>query len=396
MRAAQVAAIALASLVDFFLLRWDQAMKTLKIIKLVVVVSALSLLFVGVRLLLKLGIARVHIATPSYHVDFSSASTQIGLIGLVNKTDPKAHCCNILETFTVTLEQLCKADGSIQLSEIAKRAEAEQCTCLDFFYCKLVVVTAISSNHYNEAQDMIASVQKFLPSTKLILYDLGLSAEQKGKLHRYCNVEVRSFVFEKYPAHTGSLKMCAWKPFIIKEVTSEYEVVFWGDSSVRVVGTLFAEKLLSFLPKFPFVAGSALPLPIVSFTHDGMLQYLNMSVSRKQMGQFGQLQAGCWVMWANSLMKTKFLNYWIDCALHQECIAPHGSKRLHCDFKLGDKNKGAGVYIGCHRYDQSALAMILIREFGLQVWDLTVHDEALAVLHVQRKHTITHQFIKVC
>ena len=397
MRAEQVAAIALASLVDFFLLTWDQAMKTLKIAKLVVVVSALSLLFVGVRLfVLKLGIARVHIATPSYHVDFSSASTQIGLIGLVNKTDPKAHCCNILETFTVTLEQLCKADGSIQLSEIAKRAEAEQCTCLDFFYCKLVVVTAISSNHYNEAQDMIASVQKFLPSTKLILYDLGLSAEQKGKLHQYCNVEVRPFVFEKYPAHTRRLKICVWKPFIIKEVTSEYEVVFWGDSSVRVVGTLFAEKVLSFLLKFPFVAGSTLPLPIVSLTHDGMLQYLNLSLERKQMGRFDHLQAGCWVMWANYLMKTKFVNYWIDCALHQECIAPNGSKRLPCDFKLGDKNKGAGVYIGCHRYDQSALAMILIREFGLQVWDLTVHDEAVAVLHVQRKRTITHQFIKVC
>ena len=95
-------------------------------------------------------------------------------------------------------------------------------------------------------------------------------------------------------------------------------------------------------------------------------------------------------------MKFKFLNYWVDCALHQECIAPHGSNLWPCDFKLGNKTKGAGVYIGCHRYDQSALAMILIRECGLQVRDLTVHDEALAVLHVQRKRTITHQFIKVC
>ena len=363
-------------------------------ITVVVAVCTLFLLLLGPRVLPKLGITRVHISTPSHHVDFSSAISQIGLIGLVNKTDPKAHCCSILDTLTVTLEQLCKADGSIKLSDIAKQTEAQQCTCVDFFYCKLVVVTAISSNHYEEAQGMIASVQKFLPTTKLILYDLGLSAAQKGKLQRYCNVEVRPFRYEKYPPHTKNLLLYAWKIFIIKEVASEYEVLFYGDSSVRVVGPSFADKVFPFLLKFPFVAGSVTSMPIVSLTHDGMLQYLNLSLSRKQMDQFGHLEAGCWVMWANSLMRTKFLNYWVDCALHQKCIAPIGSKRSPCD--VGKYIKGAGVYIGCHRYDQSALAMILIREFGLQVWDLTVHKKAKAVLHVERRHPITHRFIKVC
>ena len=325
----------------------------------------------------------------------SDASYPVGLIGLVNKTDPKAHCCNILEKLTVTLEQLCKADGSIKLSDIAKRAEAQQCTCVDFFYCKLVVVTAISSNHYEEAQDMIASVQKFLPSTKLILYDLGLSAAQKGKLQRYCNVEVRSFRFEKYPPHTKNLQLYAWKTFIIKEVASEYEVLFWGDSSARVIGSSFADKVFPFLLKFPFVAGSTTPLPIVSLTHDGMLKYLNMTVTRKQMGQFGHLEANCWVMWANSLMRTKFITHWVDCGLHQKCISPDGASLYSCNFGLGNKNKGAGLYVGCHRYDQSALSMILIREFGVQVWDKVAHNEAKAIFRVHRGG-ITHQPIKLC
>ena len=336
-------------------------------------------LTVWVSLRSKISTVPVVLRYPSF-----GRSSAGGRAGQTNELEVKMHCCDILGRITVKLEHLCRADGSIQIREIAKRAETQRCTCLDFFYCKLVVVTAISSNHYEEAQDMIASVQKFLPSTKLIVYDLGLSAEEKEKVQQYRNIEVRPFVFEKYPPHTKNLETYAWKTFIIEEITSEYEVVFWGDASVRVMGPFFAEKVLPFLLKFPFVAGSTLRLPIVSLTHDRMLQYLQLSLSRKQMGHFGHIEAGCWVMWANSLMKFKFLKNWVDCALHKECIAPHGSHLWPCDFKLGNKTKGAGVYIGCHRYDQSALDMILIREFGLEVWNLTVHNKAKALFHVYR------------
>ena len=329
------------------------------------------------------------IQTATSQPALSIVSSQVEMIGLINETDPKMHCCKFV---TNTLEELCRADGTIQLREIAKRAEDQQCTCLDFFYCKLVVVTAISTNHYEEAQDMIASVQKYVPNTKLIVYDLGLAAQHTRQLNQYCNTEVRPFVFRKYPPHTKNLQTYAWKPFIIKEITSTYEVVFWADTSVRVTGPLL--KVLSFLLKFPFVAGSTLTLPIISLTHDGMLQYLNMPLSRKQMGHFGHIEAGCWVMWANSVMRTKFLSYWVDCALHPECIAPPGTKLVPCNFKLANAKKGTGMYIGCNRYDQSALAMILIREFGLQVWNMTVHDEVKTLVHVQR--AVTHQFIKVC
>ena len=185
----------------------------------------------------------------------------------------------------------------------------------------------------------------------------------------------------------------AWKPLIINEVTSGYEVIFWGDSSVRLKGVSFAEKLFPFLLKFPFVAGSVLDLPIISLTHDGMLKYLNLSLSRRQMGDFGHLEAGCWVMWVNNLMKSKFLNYWVDCALHQECIAPHGATQKHCH--LTTARKKTGVYAGCHRYDQSALAMILIREFGLGVWDSVVHKDSLSLFQVN--HRVTHDFtVKQC
>ena len=356
-----------------------------------IVLVATLLTFVALTVLLSLRSKITTVQVASRYPSFGRSGAN-GRVGLTNELELKMHCCDILGKFTVTLEHLCRTDGSIQLPKIAKEAETQQCTCIDFSYCKLVVVTAISSNHYNEVQDMIASVQKFLPSTKLIVYDLGLSAEENEKVQQHCNIEVRPFVFEKYPPHTKNLETYAWKTFIIEEIASEFEVVFWGDASVRVMGPFFAEKVFPFLLKFPFVAGSTLPLPIVSLTHDGMLQYLNLPLSRNQMGRFGHIEAGCWVMWANSLMKFKFLNYWVDCALHQECIAPHGSNIWPCDFKLHNKTKGAGVYIGCHRFDQSALGMILIREFGLKVWNLTVHNKARALFHVHRDMTTWYSY----
>ena len=85
--------------------------------------------------------------------------------GLIDETVPGSACCKISDGFT--LEQLCGADGSRRINESAKIAGDQECACLHFFYCRLVVVTAASNNHYAESQEMIGSVQKFLPNTKL-------------------------------------------------------------------------------------------------------------------------------------------------------------------------------------------------------------------------------------
>ena len=58
-------------------------------------------------------------------------------------------------------------------------------------------------------------------------------------------------------------------------------------------------------------------------------------------------------------MKEKFIEPWLDCALHVECVAPGGAKLGPCVNITHD-----GHYVGCHRYDQSALGLILAREFG--------------------------------
>ena len=83
-------------------------------------------------------------------------------------------------------------------------------------YKHMVIATSFSSNHFEEAKDMIASVQKCFPNKTIIVYDLGLKPNHKTEVSSYCNVELRPFPFDEYPPHVKQLHNFAWKPIIVK------------------------------------------------------------------------------------------------------------------------------------------------------------------------------------
>ena len=229
-------------------------------------------------------------------------------------------------------------------------------------YNQLVVLTAFSDNHFVEARDMIASIQTCLPDKKIIVYDLGLNSENKNEVCKYCNVELRSFPFENYTQHhMRNLRTYAWKPVIVKLVSREYNVIMYGDASLRMKSCNMNRALEHLLNEFPFLGLNPISFRAIEFTHDGMIEYLHYPEHRKDIAQLQTLEASCFLMRVNSVMQEKVVEPWLDCALHQECIAPKGSTKNYCSFtRVHD-----GHYVGCHRYDQSALNLILAREFGV-------------------------------
>ena len=324
----------------------------------------------------------------------SSQPRPVGRNGLLNISNNV--CC--LKSAGNSLEELCSVDLSktlldfrqadskaeFKLKHIAVSMENGQpsddgCTCEDYMYCRLVIVTGFSSNHFQEAQAMIASVQEHLPNTKLIVYNLGLNNEEISLVKKYCNVELRRFNFSQYPKHVSNLLTYAFKPLIIKEVTQQYEVVMWADASIRMKAHL-PDYLLRSLKEFPFVSGSISGHSTVSLTHDGMLKYLNITKSRNELASHISFQGCIFLIWANTILKQHFLRYWVDCAIHPECISPQGAGLYGCNFS----KENNGTFIGCHRFDQSALNMILVREFGLGISKIVYHEEVTKVLTVER------------
>ena len=322
--------------------------------------------------------------------------------------DPRyknARCC--AEINGKSLEQIqCHFANK---STIVSNLDPPECTCEDYFYCKLVVVSSVSSNHFNEIKDMVASVQTHMPNTTLIVYSLGLTDTEAQVLRSYCNLELRIFDFNKYPSLKYSrrnLQHYGWKPLVVHEVSVEHEVIMYFDCSIRLVSPIMSNGslLTYFSSSWPaFIVGSEYgkgcnrsespDKPIASFTHDGMLKYLfpnrslDLPALRQELAVWGHIESGCWLMWFTSEVREKILGNWVDCAFHEECMAPPNTSVWGCKGQFLHDYSSSGEYIGCHRYDQSALNLILYREFGIDSMDSICHSSVLEFFAVERYPT---------
>ena len=238
----------------------------------------------------------------------------------------------------------------------------------------LVVVTGISSNHYNEALDMIGSVHHFLPNTSIILYDVGLNSKQVKALKELKNVEIRHYEFEakgrtdyrKLGYTKKGLGCYAWKIFVMDEISKEHEIFLWLDSSIRILKPLTTDHCIESVNDIPLTACfSHMPeRRMMEFTNEGTVKYLN--ITRQQMKDVVGLQSGCLMFNMTKKMRL-IMEKWVDCAYHEECICgtKSGTDKEFCNTSIPQGTK----FIGCHRYDQATLTWLLALYLGMDKVD---------------------------
>ena len=298
----------------------------------------------------------------------------------------KKHCCQ--EAEKRTLPELC---GELNASSIRNDSSVKGCTCTDLMACKAIVLTAASSNHLLESLDAIASVQNVMPDMKIIVMNLGMRTEQAQQLQRLRNVEVRKFPFDSFPSHVKRLKVFAWKSLSMQMMLSEYEVVFYMDASIRLRRPL-VDILIPSVQNFPIKVRSN-GMYEGAFTREETYKYLR--VTRKQVSKRFQKEGGLQMYRNCSFLHKRILSALVDCALHEECIAPSGASPYRCDFnKYHQQKKRIKTieqveYIGCHRFDQSVITSVLEREFQFgdqhPVVDPKAFSQSLVVLKYPTK-----------
>ncbi|KAH9489949.1 hypothetical protein Btru_038329 [Bulinus truncatus] len=101
----------------------------------------------------------------------------------------------------------------------------------------LIIVTAVSSNHFDEMMSMISNVRvNLLPRLKnftFIVYNLGLEDNEVSLISSNCDCHVVNFPFDQLSPFMGYVKCYTWKPLIVSAHISQTNLLLWADASIR-------------------------------------------------------------------------------------------------------------------------------------------------------------------
>ena len=248
-----------------------------------------------------------------------------------------------------------------------------------------ILVTATSSNHFQQAHGLIRTAQKFLPPAwRFQIYDLvgDLSQHEVRKLSSWCGTEYRRFDSRRANAtwERKYLTLSVWKPFVISDCLKELPengVCMYADTSTRLHAPLSAE-LLSAVQTIG-VVGRKTASPIAFYTHQDMVTEIatlmqsasgtnTIPIPRRSLHEYmdAPMVCGCLNIWANTpFVLEQLLAPWLSCVTSRACILPVGADGQ--DNRIGLSSKcSPGLGGHCHRGDQSALSVILYEAFKVR------------------------------
>ncbi len=210
---------------------------------------------------------------------------------------------------------------------------------VDVNNCQLTIVTGADSSHFRSLLNLLTSIEKYEPTSKVSVWNLGLTEIEKDTLKiKFPNFELKSFEFDKYPQHLNikvNAGEYAWKPAIIyEEFNNQNEILLWLDAGDLLTSNLrWIKQFIKFSGFYsPYSSGT-----LIDWTHPTMLKRFNvggLNLCKRNLN-------GAIIGFDTQNTSAKDLVIaWFECAMEKECIAPDGSGRSN------------------HRQDQAALTCL--------------------------------------
>ena len=120
------------------------------------------------------------------------------------------------------------------------------------------------------------------------------------------------------------------------------------------------------------VVGRKLQYSPFVVTHPEMYFFFNVDTRKLQ--RVNMFEVTMIIMHNSQPVRHEFMRYLVSCALEEYCIAPPGAQR-RCDQRL---YPGSKKYANCHRYDLSAVNILLDKWFDFKQDTFLVRDIATA------------------
>ena len=219
------------------------------------------------------------------------------------------------------------------------------------------VISGLSDNHAREIVDMLSSVVAKMPKRGIILFDMGISNKSKLFLQSHCNVTVRSVRRDIFADMVANFQDYRWKALLIYSTFLEFDGAIWADASIRFKNSLNQLQLVRNGVGFIGMEVHSYS-PAGAFTHDGMLEAFG--VRRESVATSPIVIGGSsiWFKQGGDVAST-VLKHWLACSMTTACISLEGATLGNCN----KTERLSGRYIGCHRFDQSALSVITEKIF---------------------------------
>nr|CAD7400246.1 unnamed protein product [Timema cristinae] len=185
------------------------------------------------------------------------------------------------------------------------------------------------------------------------------------KLQANCNSSrcvIVNFDLELFPSHVEEDRLHAYRPLVIQiycpqDALNKAGVVLFMECDHRLVSGQL-ELLVKQATEEGGVVSWATYHPTSSLTHPKMFDYFQTTAESFLF--LPMVEASTLLLVNVEGVHAKIMLPWVQCALTQDCILPIGAQSGGCRFNKKPQYR----YSGCHRYDGSALNIVLGLYFG--------------------------------
>ncbi|XP_071163168.1 FK506-binding protein 5-like [Mytilus edulis] len=213
------------------------------------------------------------------------------------------------------------------------------------------IVTAANSKDFEAVKQLVVSLQKFYPDKKIYIFDLDLTDRQRRHLMAACNVRIREFWSNLFPDFVSVWNHYHWKPLIIQTALAEFGHIMWINPGFVAISPAIMDVFKTSADLQVRVLGQNSPHTTHAVTHRQMYKYL--PTDRKKLYHTPHMEIFALILHNSENVINKFMKLLVACAMEPKCLAPQSAK-WKCDFDFSGKE-----YADCHRYDESAMNILL-------------------------------------
>lgn len=238
------------------------------------------------------------------------------------------------------------------------------------------IVTAVSTADFYPVQSLIRQwkeeIHNVFKEAKFIIYNIGLYSRELELIKEHCNCEVREFRTSAYPNHVADISTFAYRPVIIQTIIEEFGSVLWMNPDMLFTQASDLKQLIYRGSRDFFLWQPKHFIGTVAYTDMKMFEYLKEP--RCCYMESALIDISTMVFYRTNITWSVIMKPWLKCALNSACIAPPKSRYSGCFEMRSPKTTG------CHRYDQSALSIILDR-----VYQISFKSEKYIVPRISRQ-----------